>query len=79
VSETRSSEDIVEGIQQTEDRLSEAVEALAYKKGHLKDDVKGAVVEKKDAIVGRVKDKVAERKDDVVGAVEAKIAEQGSS
>jgi hypothetical protein len=75
VSETQSPEEIVEDVEQAQDRLAETVEALAYKKGHAKDDVKEAVVEKKDAVVAQVKDKVAEKKEDVVGTIKDKVAD----
>ena len=72
MSESQSPEEVVEDIEQTKDRLAEAVEALAYKKGHVKDDVKGAVAEKKE----QVKDKLGEKKDEVVGAVKEKVGEK---
>ena len=68
----QSPEEIVKDIEQTEDRLAEAVEALAYKKGHVKDDVKEAVAEKKE----QVKDRLDEKKDEVVGAVRDKVGEK---
>ena len=72
MSETQSPEEIVEEIEQTENRLADAVEALAYKKGHVKDDAKETLVEKKE----QVKEKVGEKKDEVVGAVKEKVDEK---
>jgi hypothetical protein len=73
MSETQGNDDLVEDVHETEARLAEAVEALAYKKSHAKDEVKEAVIEKKDKVVGQVKEKVADTKDDLAGAVHDKI------
>jgi hypothetical protein len=69
VSDTENTGDVAEEVQKSEDRLADAVEAVAYKKGHVKDDVKEAVTEKKEA----VKQETAEKKHDLVGAVRDKI------
>src|SRR5882762_3064193 len=65
---------LVEEIEQTGDRLAAAVEALAFKKAHLKDEVIEIAEEKadqflekaeetKDQLVARISDKIPDRRD----------------
>ncbi|HEY8200897.1 MAG TPA: hypothetical protein VII47_06060, partial [Actinomycetota bacterium] len=64
---------IAHELSETQARLAEAVEALAYKKVHLKDDARALAEEKKEAILDSLRDKkdevlekAAEKKDEVL-------------
>src|SRR5882672_6909538 len=78
---------LVEEIEQTGDRLAAAVEALAYKKAHLKDEVIEIAEEKadqflekaeetKDQLVARISDKIPDRREleAMASTVAAKIS-----
>ena len=47
---------LVQEIERTEDRLAEAVEALAYKKAHLKEELTEVAEEKAEKVAGIVKE-----------------------
>src|SRR5882762_6468880 len=63
---------LVEEIEQTGDRLAAAVEALAFKKAHLKDEVIEIAEEKADQFL----EKAEETKDQLVAKISAKIPDR---
>jgi hypothetical protein len=63
---------LVEEIEQTGDRLAAAVEALAFKKAHLKDEVIEIAEEKAD----RFLEKAEETKDHLVAKISEKIPDR---
>ena len=63
---------LVEEIEQTGDRLAAAVEALAYKKGHLKDEVIEIAEQKADQFL----EKAEETKDQLVAKISDKIPDR---
>jgi len=73
---------ITQELNETQARLADAVEALAYKKSHLKDDAKAVLEEKKEAVIDSIKDrkemvleKVAEKKEEVLETLAEKKEE----
>jgi len=63
---------LVEEIEQTGDRLAAAVEALAFKKAHLKDEVVEIAEEKADQFL----EKAEETKDQLVAKISDKIPDR---
>jgi hypothetical protein len=63
---------LVEEIEQTGDRLAAAVEALAFKKAHLKDEVIELAEEKADQFL----EKAEETKDQLVAKISEKIPDR---
>src|SRR5882762_10829967 len=63
---------LVEEIEQTGDRLAAAVEALAFKKAHLKDEVIEMAEEKADQFL----EKAEETKDQLVAKISDKIPDR---
>ncbi|MEA2590699.1 MAG: hypothetical protein QOD62_530 [Actinomycetota bacterium] len=63
---------LVEEIEQTGDRLAAAVEALAFKKAHLKDEVIEIAEEKADQFL----EKAEETKDQLVAKISEKIPDR---
>jgi hypothetical protein len=63
---------LVEEIEQTGDRLAAAVEALAFKKAHLKDEVIEIAEEKADQFL----EKAEETKDQIVAKISEKIPDR---
>src|SRR4030088_2749280 len=63
---------LVEEIEQTGDRLAAAVEALAFKKAHLKDEVLEIAEEKADQFL----EKAEETKDRLVAKISEKIPDR---
>jgi hypothetical protein len=63
---------LVEEIEQTGDRLAAAVEALAYKKAHLKDELVEIAEEKADQFL----EKAEETKDQLVAKISDKIPDR---
>jgi hypothetical protein len=63
---------LVEEIEQTGDRLAAAVEALAYKKAHLKDELIEIAEEKADQFL----EKAEETKDQLVARISDKIPDR---
>jgi len=63
---------LVEEIEQTGDRLAAAVEALAFKKAHLKDEVIEIAEEKTDQFL----EKAEETKDQLVAKISDKIPDR---
>lgn len=63
---------LVEEIEQTGDRLAAAIEALAYKKAHLKDEVLEIAEEKADQFL----EKAEETKDQLVAKISEKIPDR---
>jgi len=63
---------LIEEIEQTGDRLAAAVEALAYKKAHLKDELIEIAEEKADQFL----EKAEETKDQLVAKISDKIPDR---
>jgi chromosome segregation ATPase len=71
----RDPEQIQQEIRQTEGRLAEAVETLAYKKAHLKEDLKEAVESKKEELTERLSEAVEAKRDELKEAVTTKASD----
>lgn len=69
--ETRNPEVVKQEVDETQNRLAESVEHVAYHKAHLKEEVKEAakdqVVEAKDSLKQNVSDKAHQIKDSLTG------------